>query len=418
MNETKTRNGLQKATDWLLQDGKLLIAGSLIAFAWAQIDYYGGTETLDHFVHYELKGLFVDTETEDHGHAMTVHYMAGILMAFFFAIAAGEVRESTLPGGALSSPKKSAVPLVATAGGVVGPVAVYLGLAFLSGRFLLYGYGWAIPTATDIAFSYLVGTKIFGKGHPAVAFLLLLAIADDAIGLMIIAIGYTDYANLHLIWMLLPVGATIGTILTKRLFHGHRNHSHWWYAPWMAVSLLGFVWTGVEPALGFVPVIWFMPHAHSDRGLFAPEEEDMKDSLNQFQHFWEPWVEVVLFFFALVNVGVPLAGIGWGTVYVLLGLIVGKTIGILGLTWVAVEKLPFGLALPKGMNYHQVTCLGIIAAIGFTVALFVAGAAFSGEQYAIQLPEAKLGALFSFAAAPLAFAYAWLTGIKPGVLEE
>ena len=90
-----------------------------------------------------------------------------------------------LKNGALRG-KKAATPLIATAGGMMGPIAVYLGLAAVLGSdtYDAVANGWAIPTATDIAFSYLVGRMVFGAGHPAIRFLLLLAIADDAAGLI------------------------------------------------------------------------------------------------------------------------------------------------------------------------------------------------------------------------------------------
>jgi NhaA family Na+:H+ antiporter len=409
-------SGLQKASQWLLADSRLLIAGSVIALIWAHVDFFGGTHTLENFTHFELGQLFAEpaAHAADAGHAehgMTIHLLIGMAMAFFFGIAGKEVKESTLPGGDLNPPSKAAVPLFATAGGILGPIGVYLLLALLVGKFTLYVNGWAIPTATDIAFSYYFGNMIFGKGSPPVKFLLLLAIADDAVGLVIIAFGYTDYNQIHLMWLLLPTVAVVLTIVTARLMQGHRNHSHWLYFPFMIASLYGFYRVGVEPALAFVPVIWFMPHAATDLGLFAHGESERHDTLNQFEHFWKPWVEGILFFFALTNVGVPLAGIGIGTLLVAVALIVGKTLGVLGCTWFAVKV--FGLRLPDGMTYKVVTCIGMIAGIGFTVALFVAVKAFGSPEYAMQLPEAKLGALFSFLAAPLAIWYARYAGIKP-----
>ena len=88
-------------------------------------------------------------------------------MALFFAIAGKEVWESILPGGALSNPKKAATPLLATAGGVLGPAAVYLTGCVVLGQMNTLGDGWAVPCATDIAFSYLVARIIFGTGSPA-----------------------------------------------------------------------------------------------------------------------------------------------------------------------------------------------------------------------------------------------------------
>ena len=132
-------------------------------------------------------------EEEPHAgqHGLTIHFIINdILMALFFAIAAKEVWESLLPGGALSNPRKAATPLLATVGGIVGPALIYLAGCHLTGTKETFGKGWAVPCATDIAFSYLVARMIFGMGHPAIAFLLLLAIADDAAGLLILAVFY------------------------------------------------------------------------------------------------------------------------------------------------------------------------------------------------------------------------------------
>ena len=112
-------------------------------------------------------------------------------MALFFAIAAKEVWEAIiLENGSLRGKKQLRHCLRLR--GMFGPIAVYLGMAMMLGSdtYNAVANGWAIPTATDIAFCYLVGRLVFGAGHPAVSFLLLLAIADDAAGLIILAIFY------------------------------------------------------------------------------------------------------------------------------------------------------------------------------------------------------------------------------------
>src|SRR5688572_21225686 len=110
-------------------------------------------------------------------------------MVFFFALAAKEVFEATLPGGALASLRRASSPVIAAVGGMVAPAAIYVGLASTIGPAGLTR-GWAIPCATDIAFSAMIAGVVFPRGHPAVPFLLLLAIADDALGLIILAVFY------------------------------------------------------------------------------------------------------------------------------------------------------------------------------------------------------------------------------------
>ena len=118
-------------------------------------------------------------------------------------------RQGGLGGGGAARPgslrgRKALTPLIATAGGMIGPAGVYLLGALMLGSFAELARGWAIPTATDIAFSYLVGRLVFGAGHPAVMFLLLLAIADDAGGLVILAVFYPQ-GELAPAWLLLSL---------------------------------------------------------------------------------------------------------------------------------------------------------------------------------------------------------------------
>jgi NhaA family Na+:H+ antiporter len=341
------------------------------------------------------------TTAEQHG--VTLHFLVNdILMALFFAIAGKEVWEAMLPGGALSDPKKAATPLLATVGGVAGPALIYLAGVFLSGQ-TEFTNGWAIPCATDIAFSYLVARMIFGQGHPAIAFLLLLAIADDAAGLIILAVFYPA-KPLVLAWL----GLAVAGIATGKVFQKLKLQSFWWYLliPGVA-SWFAFYKAGIHPALGLLPIIPIMPHAKSDLGIFAREELKRDDTLNEFEHWWKDKVELILGLFGLVNAGVAFSAVGTGTWLVLGGLIIGKPVGILFMTWIACRV--FGLKMPEGMNYRHVVTLGMIAAIGFTVALFVSTAAFPAGS---TLDSVKMGALGSFGAAGLSFLVAKLVGIK------
>ena len=343
-------------------------------------------------------------------HGLSIHFIINdILMALFFAIAAKEVWESLLPGGALANPRKAATPLLATAGGILGPAAIYLAGAYITGTYVDFGRGWAVPCATDIAFSYLVARIIFGAGHPAIAFLLLLAIADDAAGLLILAVVYPQDAIVPL-WLLLTVGAMLLAWIMRR----SGVQSHWAY-------LLGpgtlcwwsFFQANIHPALGLVPIIPMLPHAHTDLGLFAEAESERDDTLNAFEHFWKTPVEFFLGAFGLANAGVVLSSLGTGTWLVLAGLLIGKPIGITALTLFAEKGLK--LEKPTGMDYRHVVTLGMVAGIGFTVALFVSVAAFTVPG-AIQ-DSVKMGALLSFGAAPLAIIIGKALKIQPLKVE-
>jgi NhaA family Na+:H+ antiporter len=156
--------------------------------------------------------------------------------------------------------------------------------------------------------------------------------------------------------------------------------------------------------LALVPIVPFMPHSAVDLGLFDPREEFRSDTLNRFEHWWATPVQFVLLLFGFSNAGVPFEQIGPGTYYVLAGLLLGKPIGILLFSNVA--RLA-GASLPPGLRHGDLLVVGVAASIGFTVALFFATAAFPGGT---ELAETKMGALLSFAAAPLAILVARLVG--------
>jgi NhaA family Na+:H+ antiporter len=348
------------------------------------------------------------------GHHVTLHFIVNdIFMLFFFGIAAKEITESALPGGALNPPSKAVNPLLGTLGGVFGPVAVYFLLAAL-----FYGggdpqvraevfNGWGIPTATDIALAWLVARMVFGNKHPAVNFLLLLAIADDAIGLGIIAVFYQS--DLHPpapIWLLLVlVGMAVALFLRKR---GTRS-----WLPYIAtgglLSWLGLLKASLHPALALVAIVPFLPGPKTDTGLFSSDDEESSASpsadyeeqdhspLHNFEHDLKLFVDFGLFFFGLMNAGVALAAMGPVTWIVLGALVIGKTAGITFFSFVG-NRL--GFPYPDGMSIRHVVVAGVIAGMGLTVALFVAGEAFSGTSE-FQGP-AKMGALLSAGCAGLA----------------
>jgi len=323
------------------------------------------------------------------------HAVNDIGMAFFFALAAKEVTEATAPQGALHSPRRAAMPLAAAVGGMLGPALIFLSLTIVLDRPNLER-GWAIPTATDIAFSYLAARIIFGAKHPAIPFLLLLAIADDALGLLVIAAFYPT-GPLRLTDFAIFLGA--GMVGAWWLQH-RRVMSFWPYILGAgALSWIGFYRGGLHPALALVPIIPFLPHAARDPGLFV-EAPHAHDTLNEFEHRFKRPVDVMLFFFGLANAGVVLRNFGPGTWFVLLSILIGKPIGVLAATSISTLV---GLRLPRGVTWRDMIVVGIVAGVGFTVALFFATAAF---PYGRLLDETKLGALLSFGAFFLAFAAA------------
>ena len=424
---TAQRPRTYRAWNFVANHSLLLIGGGLLALIWADID----ASSYHHFVEspllfsdpvgfaYERWETAVGAEHASHfGTAekvLTIHYLVNdILMAFFFAIAAKGVWETiVLKDGALRG-KKAATPLIATVGGMIGPIAVYLGLALVLGSdvFDAVARGRAIPTTTDIAFSYLVGRIVFGAGHSAVRFLLLLAIADDAAGLVILAVFYPE-GDLAPLWLLLSVFAAVGVFvlfnwLPRHLDRGDRTRrrstwvrntlSFWPYLVAGALSWFGFAQAGLHPALGLLPIVPTLPHADRAFGLSAKAEQHLADLLNHVAHILKHPVVVILFFFGLLNAGVEFSAIGAPTWLVLAGLIIGKPFGVLLFGWLGANVMKPGL--PEGTRIVDLFVIGCVAAIG-TVSLFIASVAFSPG--AVQ-DAAKMGALFSFAAALVSIA--------------
>jgi len=188
-------------------------------------------------------------------------------------------------------------------GGMIAPALIYVGLATPHGPAEL-ARGWAIPCATDIAFSAMIARIIFPTGHPAVPFLLLLAIADDALGLMILAVFYPSGAlSFTALGVLMTASVLSALWLTRR-----QIRSFWPYVLGPgALSWAALYWGGFHPALALVPIVPFMPHGGRDQGLFAPAEHGLPDTLNRFEHWWATPVQVVLLLFGFANAGVPLA---------------------------------------------------------------------------------------------------------------
>ena len=359
-----------QALRFILDNSLLLLVGTATAVIWANLDA-ASYDRITHPLHFAVNDVG---------------------MVFFFALAAKEVFEATLPGGPLASPRRALSPLAAAVGGMAAPAVIYVALASIRGPAELVR-GWAIPCATDIAFSAMVARLIFPAAHPAIPFLLLLAIADDALGLIILAVFYPSGSlSLWALIVFLPAAILVALWLRRR-----RILSFWPYVigpgalSWAALYLGGF-----HPALALVPIVPFMPHSPRDLGLFDPREKYRPDTLNRFEHWWVTPVQFVLLLFGFANAGVPFAQIGSGTYYVVAGLLLGKPIGILLFSRLARAA---GGSLPPGLRSGDLLVVGVVAAIGFTVSLFFATAAFPGGS---ALAETKMGALLSFVAAPVA----------------
>ena len=250
----------------------------------------------------------------------------------------------------------------------------------------------------------MIARAIFRSAHPAIPFLLLLAIADDALGLMILAVFYpTGPLSLVTLAVLMTASVLLSHVAENAATSAASGPTC--SAPG-ALSWAALYFGGFHPALALVPVIPFMPHCAQDLGMFDAREDSKDDTLNRFEHWWAIPVQFILLFFGLANAGVPLADVGPGTYFVLAGLLVGKPLGVVFFSWAA-RTVRAHVSRP--VSTPRTWCVvGMIAAIGFTVSLFFATAAFPPGSL---LAETKMGALLSFSAAGLAPLAAWLIGV-------
>ena len=395
-----------------------LISGVVVAMLAANLM----PDAYHHAVHWKPFG-----DLAIFGHLLDLHFIVNdIFMVFFFGIAAKEITESMLPGGALNPPSKAMNPLLACLGGVFGPVGTFflglwlltqLGVYTSADDMAALQRGWGVPTATDIALAWLVARTVFGPGHPAVNFLLLLAVADDAIGLGIIAIFYGDPTHPARPEFLGLVGLGMGVA------YGLRRANVMSWIPYVAVggplAWSGLVLAHLHPALALVAIVPFLPGPRRDTGMFNDEDEidRMGDALaadlhmehsplHEFEHQTKLFVDFGLFFFAFTQAGVALADLGPMTWLILASLIVGKTVGV---TAFALAGSAMGFPLPDRMGVRELVVAAHIAALGLTVALFVASAAFTEPSL---LGQGKMGALFSAGVGLTSFLLARALGIK------
>lgn len=326
------------------------------------------------------------------GHPLTITFAVNdLFMVLFFGLAAKEIVVALRPGGSLHPARRAANPIIASLGGVVAPAAVYV--ALIHGLFqnvpdhdVLMG-AWAIPTATDIALVWLVARAVFGNTHPAVDFLLLLAIVDDLIGIGIIAIVYPGETTAAgpAGWLVILSGICVAWILRRA---GVRS-----WLPYVLgatpIVWVGLLLTPLHPSLALVPVVPFLPEGSRNN------RADGHGTTAQFERAIKPVVDHGLFFFGFANAGVQLGDVMFVTWVVFAALVLGKTAGI-GLCSLG--------AAPAGMGSRDVFVVGLLASIGLTIALFITGRAFPLESP--YQGAARMGALFSLGVAGAAIAWA------------
>lgn len=300
---------------------------------------------------------------------LTHHAVNDWLMIIFFLVIALELKRE-MNGGMLSNVRQVLLPLVAAIGGMIVPAIIYMYFNTNSGAL----HGWAIPTATDIAFALSV-LLIAGKYAPPSLkiFLLAIAIFDDLGAILIIAIFYSDSLEV------LPLGFSILTIAGMYLMNRTRVMNIKFYLIMGLILAALLHWTGIHTTIAGVIT-----------GLMIPQERNQKlfDSLHYYSAF------IIVPIFAFVNAGVSLEGLSLTqltrpvTIGVLLGLFVGKQLGVFGFTYIAVKtKLA---KLPQGANWRDIYAISVIAGIGFTMSLFISALAFTSV---FTQEKAKIGIL-------------------------
>ena len=311
------------------------------------------------------------------------------LMAIFFFLVGLEVKREVLQGE-LSSFSKASLPLIAAIGGMAGPAIIYSYINWGNAETMA---GWAIPSATDIAFALGV-LALLGNRVPVSLkiFLLALAIIDDIGAIMIIAIFYT--ANLSVSSLVLALVGFCGLLALNR--SGVKS-----ITPYALIGL--FIWvcvlkSGIHATLAGVLTALAIPIQGKNKGDQSP--------LHSLEHALHPWVAfAVLPLFAFANAGVSLAAIQLSDLTatvplgIALGLFFGNQLAIFALCYTAVK---FKIAkLPQNVRWIQIYGVGCLAGIGFTMSLFIGTLAFSDPELVNQV---RLGVLMgSFASAILGY---------------
>ncbi|MBL1073611.1 Na+/H+ antiporter NhaA [Nocardia sp. 2] len=316
----------------------------------------------------------------------------GLLAVFFFV--AGLELKRELVVGELAERKKATLPIIAAFGGVLLPALIAIGVGWgVEGM----DRGWAIPVATDIAFALAV-LAMTGSRIPAGArvFLLSLAVVDDLIAIILIAVLFTT--TLKFLWLLIAILCFAGWAGAQKL----RWSNPVVYVPLALVAWYALHEAGIHATLAGV-ILGLLTRVRPD-----PDEDEHCVPAANLEHFFQPISAALCVpLFALFASGVPLNSEVFSELFVnrlslavILGLLVGKTLGIFGFSWLAVRV---GLAeKPADLYYRDMFALSVLGAIGFTVSLLVAELALAdvGDGSAVEL--AKAAVLLTSLAASLA----------------
>jgi len=307
-----------------------------------------------------------------------LHWINDALMAIFFFIVTLEIKREFIQGE-LSKPKKALLPIIGAVGGMLVPALVYIIINLESGYTLR---GWAIPSATDIAFSIGV-LSLLGSRIPISlkVFLTALAIIDDLGAIIIIAFFYST--ELQYTFLMLTMGSFVVLLILNKF--GIKK-----FLPYLFVGI--FLWyfthgSGIHSTIAGVLLATTIPHKNSQKDFSL---------LLKLEHMLSPYVAFgIMPLFALANAGVVLKGISISSFLdpvplgILCGLFFGKQIGVFLFSYLSV-KLKFA-EMPSNSNWIKFYAVGVLTGIGFTMSLFVGNLAFA--DYANTMDGVKIGVL-------------------------
>lgn len=370
------------------------------------------------------------------------HWVDDALMAIFFFVVGLEIKREVMVGE-LSSLREAILPIVAGLGGMAVPALIY--------TMINYGgpgaHGWGIPMATDIAFALGLLALLASRVPRALkVFISALAIVDDIAAIVVIALFYSS--NIYAGWLLFALIPIAIMILLNRM----NVDASWPYLVCALVLWFAFLNSGIHATLAGIIAAFLIPtnapvsplvfaryarvHSAQVESGYKPGDPIIKDNRDQDtafdiakvarktaaplqrleQVFLPISTFIVLPLFALVNAEIrfigshisPFGTIGMG---VILGLVIGKPLGIFGATWIAL-KLKI-TQLPQGLTLKHVFGGAMIAGIGFTMSIFITGLAFKGEGAAFMVVEAKLAILIaSVTAGVLGYLYLYFIASK------
>jgi NhaA family Na+:H+ antiporter len=304
----------------------------------------------------------------------------GLLSVFFLVV--GLELKHELVVGSLSKPSRAAVPIAAALGGMVVPALLFVAVnsTMADGELA----GWGIPMATDIAFALAV-LAVIGRRLPVAlrAFLLTLAVVDDLGAISVIAVFYSTH--LELAWLSLAIICFIGYAIAQR----RRVRTAWLYVPLALFAWYAMHESGVHATVTGV-VLGLLTRVRSDAGEASPPAD-------RVAHLLHPWSAALCVpLFAFFAAGVDLRAIGLSEALsapvalgIMLGLVIGKPIGIVGTAWLVARFTR--ATLPKSIHWSDISAIGVLAGIGFTVSLLITELAFPGQPDTVA--EAKIAVL-------------------------